>query len=323
MVFFVFLIVFLFINIVLLLFSLFPMLKAFFTDNMPLDGSFEFRFIYDWAEIMYFYFFVIWTIIFIIFNICNIVYLINKIKNNNIEIIKKYCRIIKIIIIPFWIIIIILYFGSSYIFYITYNMALFDMPMPIIISYIILLSTSSYSISYLTILKKNGIININQFLKNVIFQLFFITDIIGVFKIIKNDKKSKRKIFMNFRVIGKVGFLLVIIGFLMPMAGNSFGFYFGSWNGFGLLGVVDVVSSILLIGLFILGIVGIIIGIALLRGKDIPTSLEKTILVACIGIVIINLMVGLYNLELQSGFYVIIVGLGIALIGQIISFFHR
>jgi hypothetical protein len=63
--------------------------------------------------------------------------------------------------------------------------------MPIIISYIILLSTSNYSISYLILLKKNSMINTNQFIKNIFFQLFFIIDIIGIFKIINgNDKKS-------------------------------------------------------------------------------------------------------------------------------------
>jgi hypothetical protein len=125
---------------------------------------------------------------------------------------------------------------------------------------------------------------------------------------------------MNFRAIGKIGFLLVIIGFMMPMASQSIWFYSESWNGFGLVGEVGGGSSILLIGLFILAIVGVITGIASSMGKDIPNSLEWTILVVCIVIVVVGLgiMTGEYGLELQSGSYVIMVGLGIALLGQII-----
>jgi hypothetical protein len=61
-------------------------------------------------------------------------------------------------------------------------------------AYIILLSTSTYSISYLKLLKKNGIININEFIKNILIQLFFITDIIGLFKIINEIGNEKSNV---------------------------------------------------------------------------------------------------------------------------------
>ncbi|MCL2805912.1 MAG: hypothetical protein FWD26_08245 [Treponema sp.] len=153
-----------------------------------MDGSWDSNILYNGTALSYLLLFVLWLIIFIIFNICNIIYLLNKIKNNNIEIIKKCCIIIKISIIPFWLINIILHFSLYLIFINNYNLEIFIIPMPIIISYIILLSTSSYSIIYLVFMKKNGFLNKNKFILNIILQLLFFIDIIGILKIIKENK---------------------------------------------------------------------------------------------------------------------------------------
>jgi len=188
MIFLVLLIIIIYSKTILLLYLSLPILVSFFTNNLPLDGSWDSNILYNGTALSYLLLFVLWLIIFIIFNICNIIYLLNKIKNNNIEIIKKCCIIIKISIIPFWLINIILHFSLYLIFINNYNLEIFIIPMPIIISYIILLSTSSYSIIYLVFMKKNGFLNKNKFILNIILQLLFFIDIIGILKIIKENK---------------------------------------------------------------------------------------------------------------------------------------
>jgi hypothetical protein len=62
-------------------------------------------------------------------------------------------------------------------------------PIPIFLSYIILLVTSSYSISYLVLLKRNDIITRKQFRIYLVLQLCFVLDIIGIIYISNRVKK--------------------------------------------------------------------------------------------------------------------------------------
>jgi ribosomal protein L40E len=114
---------------------------------------------------------------------------------------------------------------------------------------------------------------------------------------------------MNFRTFGKFGFLLAIFGFFMPVACDK--------NAFQLIEYLDTSSTVLIIGLFILAIIGFIIGLILLTKNNVPTSVDWIITLGCIGIGL-----GLLSkneLELQYGAYVIITGIIVALIAQIIS----
>ena len=183
----IFLIILLFSNIILLLFISYPALEAVFTNNIPLDGTFQYRNLLDWSVIYLYYFFISSLILFTLYNICNIAYLFIKIKNNQIELLKKYCKIIKLSSVPFWIIYFILHIGLFYSFYKTGNFYYFVsfLPLFISISYYILLTTSSNSVSYLLLLKKNDIINKNSLIKNIFMQLFFIIDIIVIIKLLK------------------------------------------------------------------------------------------------------------------------------------------
>ena len=121
--------------------------------------------------------FAIWLVLFISFIICNVIYLKKIIKNDKLEKARIYSLIIKFSLIPFWI---INFSISVYmIFSIPFVVGLIFLPMQIIQSflflsvgcYIILLVTSSYSISYLILMKKNNIINKRLFIIFIITQL--------------------------------------------------------------------------------------------------------------------------------------------------------
>ena len=118
---------------------------------------------------------------------------------------------------------------------------------------------------------------------------------------------------MSFRIIGKFGFLLVIMGFFMPIACDM--------NAFQLVEYLDSTSTILLFTLFTFAIIGVIIGVLLLMRKDVPIIVDWIIIAACIGVGI-GLM-SKNELELQYGAYVIMSGIGVPLIAQIISLFLR
>jgi len=114
---------------------------------------------------------------------------------------------------------------------------------------------------------------------------------------------------MNIRAIGKVGFLLAAIGFFMPVACDK--------NAFQLIEYVDPPVPALIIGLFVLAVVGILIGALLLMKKKVHVAVDWVIMLASIitGIVLLSKN----ELDLQYGAYVIISGFCFALLLQIIS----
>ncbi|MDR0320169.1 MAG: hypothetical protein LBI28_01565 [Treponema sp.] len=113
----------------------------------------------------------------------------------------------------------------------------------------------------------------------------------------------------NFRTIGKFGFLLAIIGFFMPVACDM--------NAFQLVEYVDNSVGVFIIVLFILAVVGLIIGALLLMKKNLPVIADWLIIIGCLVIGIILLSKN--ELELQYGAYVMGTGFIIALIAQLIS----
>ena len=169
-------------NIILFYYSI-PMLVAFLTRTLN-EGTIDFPLLH------YYWIYIVWAVLFIIYFICNIIFLNINVKNKNVEKIKNYCKIIKYYSIPFWIMNIISYIGLIIaFFFIMFGWVIIFIPIPIFISYIILLATSSYSISYLIIMKRNGSITKKQFIKNIILQLCFIFDIIGIIILFKKEKK--------------------------------------------------------------------------------------------------------------------------------------
>ena len=153
---------------------------------------------------------------------------------------------------------------------------------------------------------------------------------------------------MSFRSIGKFGFVLVVIGFLMPIVSitNDFtihfarvvGFPYENLNGFQIAQRAfnggDTIFRSFIYACFILAVIGIVSAILSTIGKKLPRAIEFGIewtaiifpLSFCIIIMVevmtynsIILRFAILHLGiLHSGFYLILIGSIIALISQFI-----
>ena len=118
----------------------------------------------------------------------------------------------------------------------------------------------------------------------------------------------------TFRVIAKFGFILILMGFLMPLGCDMNGFewadssYASSGLSFGLY------------GLFITAIIGIIFGFIILIKKKLPVIIDWLILVTISFFVWIPFFSNVDNADsFQTGVYVILTGYAVATILQICS----
>jgi len=119
---------------------------------------------------------------------------------------------------------------------------------------------------------------------------------------------------LAFRIISKLGFLLAAIGFFLPVACDQ--------NAFQLLEYTDSQNDALIIGLFVLAIIGVIIGIILLIIKNkVPVVIDWLIEIASVVIGIVLLRNN--ELELQYGAYVIITGYGISVLFVLMASFIK
>ena len=120
---------------------------------------------------------------------------------------------------------------------------------------------------------------------------------------------------MNLRTFGKIGFLLVIIGFFMPIACDMNGFELAS----NMSDRGETFTAVLFYILFISAIIGFLTIVPLLQKKDGSIALEWLCLFVCIGS---GLIIYFTQLEggpdLQNGAYTILTGWIVAFIGQII-----
>jgi len=119
----------------------------------------------------------------------------------------------------------------------------------------------------------------------------------------------------NFRIISKACFLLVIIGFFMPIACDMNGFKLTKHMMDG-----NAFDGIMLILMFVLAIIGLITGLLLLSKKYLKPAVDWILIAGCI---ISGLKVYLSQLkdgpELQQGAYVILTGWILTLALQIVS----
>jgi len=120
----------------------------------------------------------------------------------------------------------------------------------------------------------------------------------------------------NFRLIGKIGFVLVIFGFFMPIACDQNGFQLADYMIKG----EATISGLLLYLLLLSAVGGAIIGVLLLMKKNVKQDVDWVVLIACITSGLIVYFTQFKNeVELQYGAYVILTGWIIAFIAQIIS----
>jgi hypothetical protein len=129
---------------------------------------------------------------------------------------------------------------------------------------------------------------------------------------------------VNFRLIGKVGFLLVIVGYFMPVSFIDNGFEIAEDFMLGVGG--ELFFGLLMYLLIISAFFGFIIGVLLLLKKCIKPIIDWAVIISCIVsglIACLRLIVfwkGLdYGLDLQPGGYLILIGWIVILVFQIIS----
>ena len=120
---------------------------------------------------------------------------------------------------------------------------------------------------------------------------------------------------LSFRTIGKFGFLLVIIGFFMPVACDMNGLQIADF----MMGNDMVLDGLLTYILLISAIAGLAIGLLSLMKTKISVTIDWIILLVCILSGLIVYFSNLDGLKLQSGAYFILIGWIVALIPQIVS----
>ncbi|MDR3123106.1 MAG: hypothetical protein LBU16_04930 [Treponema sp.] len=118
---------------------------------------------------------------------------------------------------------------------------------------------------------------------------------------------------LNFRTIAKFCFLLVIIGFLMPICCDQNGFELANSD------VVKPELTVALYALFISAIVGVIIGVILLMKKGIPVVIDWLVILVCVLCGLIPFFININQYKFQAGLYVIVTGYALILITQIVS----
>jgi len=126
----------------------------------------------------------------------------------------------------------------------------------------------------------------------------------------------KKKFKVSLRIFGKIGLVLVIIGFFMPIACDQ--------NGFELAKTLnqldDTFSAILLYVLLAAAVAGVFVGVLLLMKNKIKVYVDWVCLLACIGSGLILYIPKLDDKpNLQTGAYLILAGWVIALAAQVFS----
>ena len=131
----------------------------------------------------------------------------------------------------------------------------------------------------------------------------------------------KKKLKVSFRTFGKIGFLLMVIGFFMPVMSKGI-------EGSGLeiakyLNKFDktAIFAILVYVALAAAAVGGCVGVLLLLKNKIKVYVDWICLLACIGsgLIVYFKLVDLIKPTLQTGGYIILIGWVIALATQIIS----
>ena len=121
---------------------------------------------------------------------------------------------------------------------------------------------------------------------------------------------------LSFRLIAKIGLLLVIIGFFMPIACDLNGFQIAEKmmnNDKGVLGGLLMYLMIASAG------AGVIVGVFLLMKKKMNPTIDWVTIVICIAAGLIVYFRNIEGAELQPGAYMIAAGWIVALTSQVIS----
>jgi len=122
---------------------------------------------------------------------------------------------------------------------------------------------------------------------------------------------------VRFRLVGKTGFLLVVIGFLMPI----FNIGTGRDLANNLMRGNNIVMGLLVYAVLVTAVIGIIIGVLLMMSKrtKIPLSTDWIVLLVCIGSGLAVFFLQYRAFSLGNGAFLILIGWIVALVGQVLS----
>ena len=141
----------------------------------------------SWGKMIIFS--VSYFILAIILVIINSINIITKYKNKDIENIMKYTKIVKVYLVPFWVIHIagnlILYNGA-------FNGSIIDIIILILIalfSCVLYIIISFYSLSFLLLLKYKGLLYGKKLALNIIIQFVILLDAITMISLLKKYKE--------------------------------------------------------------------------------------------------------------------------------------
>jgi len=122
---------------------------------------------------------------------------------------------------------------------------------------------------------------------------------------------------LNFRMIGKIGFIVVLIGFLCPIACDYNGFQIAN----SLIDNNSAMSGLLFYLMALSAVAGAVIGVLLLMKKNVKPIVDWIVVIVCIasGLIVYFTQIRSNSIDLQYGAYIILVGWIIALCAQVIS----
>ncbi|MDR0321527.1 MAG: hypothetical protein LBI28_08490 [Treponema sp.] len=125
---------------------------------------------------------------------------------------------------------------------------------------------------------------------------------------------------INFRLIAKVGLLLVIIGLFMPVACDKNGFEIADY----MMNHDRTLDGLLMYLVIVSAAIGVIVGIFLLMRKKINSTVDWFAIIVCIASgVIVYVRQFDEGPDLQTGAYMILAGWIIAMASQVISKINR
>jgi hypothetical protein len=125
---------------------------------------------------------------------------------------------------------------------------------------------------------------------------------------------------MSFRIIGKIGLVLVVIGFFMPIACDQSGFKIAEY----MVKNDNVIDGILLYLVFVSAAIGIFIGVLLLANRGVSSTADWiTVIVSIASGIFVYVKHLKGGPDLQNGAYVILAGWIVAFVFQLISTMRR
>ena len=130
-----------------------------------------------------------------------------------------------------------------------------------------------------------------------------------------------KKLAMDFASVRIIGFMLVQIGFFMPITGRNSGFSLARrfMDGIGGLGA-DTLMGLLMYAVTLSAVVGVVIGVlAKMKRTKIPATTNWVVLLVCIASGLIVFFSGLNGPSLQVGGVLILIGWIVAAVGQVLA----